>query len=234
MMAFKIKREFYSLTEAAEIICCSVADLIHLAARGDIRFIVLTSGLPALRIKQKIINRTMPFEAISDKFCYVRQDSIAIFEADHSSDLLYVGVVHTDEGLENGWLLDDSSAIPMAHESLYMLTTDINALRNDQPATEGAEKQQVNVDVGNGKVNAKSDTLRTRTTNLKRAINQAVKDIGHKPSFEVLWRYFHDDKDKSGFIEDYTDKHLVWRDTKGTMHDTDKETIRNHLSAIKS
>ena len=99
---------------------------------------------------------------------------------------------------------------------------------------QGNDKQQVNVDTGKGKVNAKSDTPRTRTTNLKRAINQAVKDIGHKPSFEVLWRYFHDDKDKSGFVEDYTDTHLIWRDTKGNMHDTEKETIRNHLSAIKS
>lgn len=136
----KIEREYYSINEASEIICCSVADLVHLAARGDIRFVVLTSGLPAQQIKQKIINRTQRFEAISDKFCYVRQDSIAIFEANHSSTPLSIEVVHSDDGLENGWLLHESSAIPMTHESLYMLTADINALLSDHPETESKYK----------------------------------------------------------------------------------------------
>ena len=121
-----------------------------------------------------------------------------------------------------------------AHEQMLIrVQLKAMALHEAQKPTQQGNEQVIN-NTGKGKVNAKSDTPRTRTTNLKRAINQAVKDIGHKPSFEVLWRYFHDDKDKSGFIEDYTDTHLIWRDTKGNMHDTEKETIRNHLSAIKS
>ena len=121
-----------------------------------------------------------------------------------------------------------------AHEQMLIrVQLKAMALHEAQKPTQQGNEQVIN-NTGKGKVNAKSDTPRTRTTNLKRAINQAVNDIGHKPSFEFLWRYFQDDKDNSGFIEDFTDTHLIWRDTKGNMHDTEKETIRNHLSAIKS
>ena len=101
-------------------------------------------------------------------------------------------------------------------------------------AKQGNDNHQVNIDAGNGKVNIKSDIPKTRTTNLKRAINQAIEDIGYKPSFNDLWQYFQGDKDKSGFIQDYTDTHLTWIDTKGKLHDTRKDTIKNHLSNIES
>ncbi|MCX7104814.1 MAG: hypothetical protein NTU70_06000 [Methylococcales bacterium] len=121
-----------------------------------------------------------------------------------------------------------------AHEQMLIrVQLKAMALHEAQKPTQQGNEQVIN-NTGKGKVNAKSDTKRTRTTNLKRAIIQAVNDIGHKPSFEFLWRYFQDDKDNSGFIEDFTDTHLIWRDTKGNMHDTEKETIRNHLSAITS
>ncbi len=125
----KITREYYPITEAARIAACSVPDLVNLAAKGDIRFIVLTAGLLAQQVIEKNIAQT--YEYIKDKFCYVRQDSVAIFEANHSNDSLYIEVVHTDADLENGWRLHESSWIPMTNESLYMLTVDINALMDD-------------------------------------------------------------------------------------------------------
>ncbi|MCK9394334.1 MAG: hypothetical protein M0Q44_01935 [Methylobacter sp.] len=75
---------------------------------------------------------------------------------------------------------------------------------------------------------------RTRKTNLSHAINEAVKSFKKKPSFDELWQFFQDDKDSTGIIVDYTDTHLTWKDTKGKLHDTQKETIANHLSRIKS
>ena len=75
---------------------------------------------------------------------------------------------------------------------------------------------------------------RTRKTNLSHAINEAVKTFKKKPSLDELWQFFLADKDSTGIIDDYTDTHLTWKDTKGKLHDTQKETIANHLSRIKS
>jgi hypothetical protein len=76
-------------------------------------------------------------------------------------------------------------------------------------------------------------TPRTRTDNLARAINAAINAIGKKPSLDELWRYFQNDKDKTGFIEDFDDEKIVWRDTKGIIHDTPKDTFANRLSRVK-
>jgi tryptophanyl-tRNA synthetase len=59
------------------------------------------------------------------------------------------------------------------------------------------------------------------------------EELGKKPSIDELWRYFENDSDKTEFIEDYTDTHLIWRDTKGSLHDCLKKTVANHLSRIK-
>jgi hypothetical protein len=76
-------------------------------------------------------------------------------------------------------------------------------------------------------------TTRKRTDNLSRAITEAINAIGKKPSLDELWRYFQNDKDKTGFIEDYDDEKIVWIDTKGIMHDTPKDTLANRLSRVK-
>jgi hypothetical protein len=71
---------------------------------------------------------------------------------------------------------------------------------------------------------------RTRKDNLYLAIDLAIKDLGEKPSLEVLWKYFEDDKDKTGFIVDNTDTHIIWRDKKGGFHDSPKNTLANRLA----
>ncbi|MDD2801624.1 MAG: hypothetical protein PHE96_09215 [Methylococcales bacterium] len=77
-------------------------------------------------------------------------------------------------------------------------------------------------------------TPRTRKTNLSRAVDEAIKIFGSKPSFDELWQFFQDDKDRTGFIQDYTDIHIIWIDTKGKLHNTQKETLANHLSRVRS
>jgi hypothetical protein len=81
---------------------------------------------------------------------------------------------------------------------------------------------------------ADTKTPRTRTDNLSRAIDAAIKSIGKKPSLDELWQYFQDDKDETGFIEDYTDEKITWRDTKGSMKDTQKLSLANRLSRVNS
>ncbi|HEY8034701.1 MAG TPA: hypothetical protein VIF37_03830 [Methylobacter sp.] len=77
-------------------------------------------------------------------------------------------------------------------------------------------------------------TPRTRKTNLSRAVDAAIKTFGSKPSFDELWQFFQGNKDETGFIQDYTDTHIIWIDTKGKLHDTQKETLANHLSRVRS
>jgi hypothetical protein len=82
----------------------------------------------------------------------------------------------------------------------------------------------------NERVSTPSNKSRTRRTNLSKAIDSAIETLGKKPSFDELWQFFQDDKDTTGNIEDFTDTHITWKDTKGKLHDTKKETIKNQLS----
>ena len=100
-------------------------------------------------------------------------------------------------------------------------------------ATEnGGVYNQANTELAS--VNDGKIKQRTRKTNLSRAINSAIQAFDKKPSLDELWQFFQDNKDETGFIHDYTDIHITWIDTKGKFHDTQKETIANHLSQIKS
>ena len=75
-------------------------------------------------------------------------------------------------------------------------------------------------------------TPRKRRTNLRKAIDAAVVELGKKPSLEELWAFFQGDRDTTGHITDYTDTHVTWTDTKGVLHDTQKETLANQLSRV--
>lgn len=110
--------------------------------------------------------------------------------------------------------------------SPYQVIPELKTVRND-----GAGSQEVteSASLKHGAVKK-----RTRKTNLSRALDSAISTFSTKPSLDELWQFFQDDKDETGFIEDYTDAHLTWRDVKGKFHDTKKETIANYLSRIKS
>lgn len=79
---------------------------------------------------------------------------------------------------------------------------------------------------------ADSKLTKKREDNLTKAIKDAIFRMGKKPSLEELWNYFLNDKDETGNIEDYTDIHLTWKDTKGILHDTKKASLANRLSRI--
>lgn len=112
------------------------------------------------------------------------------------------------------------------------LSADVIAelIQADNEKFEELTNESIKLDI---KVKNKSK-IRTRTTNLNKAIEAAVLELGGDPSFDKLWEYFQNDKDKTGFIEEYSDEALWWVDTKGKSHKTQKSTIRNKLSLLKN
>ena len=221
----KIEREYYSINEASEIIGCSVADLVHLAARGDIRFVVLTSGLPAQQIKQKIINRTQRFEAISDKFCYVSQDNVAEYEANHSNDYLKISWVYTDDDLENGWGLREDYSILMTNDSLYMLTADIDVLMDGVAIESPALINHAGTEPKERELMA---WLRETW------INEGSK-LGGTAFFIKLKKYVN--KDGSPIVEHYSagkSAGFRWETSAGATGTTTKKTILNIVSVFKN
>ena len=131
---------------------------------------------------------------------------------------------------------------PRAYETLISTTKEAVNLwlkSIDSPYRYGQTEAVGDAETGNHagtepKPKADKTTSRTRTDNLTRAIKSAIIAIGEKPSLDELWRYFENDKDETGFIEDYTDTHITWRDTKGNMIDTQKESLANRLSRVNS
>lgn len=79
-------------------------------------------------------------------------------------------------------------------------------------------------------VSNKPAIKRTRKVGIVVAIEAAIRSFGRKPSLQELWKYFHDENDATGIIVDFTDTKLTWTDSRGTLHDTKKETIANHLA----
>ena len=221
--------EVASIEEAAKLGGCSIQSILRAAAQSErLIYVAIRPHSSRLTANASHLNPRQGTQT-------TKSHTIVAMLPHYATSLAIAGnvdIAQYDAGFKpphewHCWELDAPQTISI--DSVFVPRREAEAMRIFE-----AEKQQVNVDTGKIKPTAKSDTPRTRTTNLKRAITQAVTDIGYKPSFEVLWRYFQDDKDKSGFIEDFTDTKLTWRDTKGLMHDTEKETIRNYLSTIKS
>jgi hypothetical protein len=74
--------------------------------------------------------------------------------------------------------------------------------------------------------------IKTRITNLKRAVLAAIEYFKRKPSMNELWQFFEKNMYAYRFIADITDDKVVWTDTKGNVHDTKKASVANLLSRI--
>lgn len=98
------------------------------------------------------------------------------------------------------------------------IETDLN---KEHPSGDNIEKKQ------------KQNKNSKRKDNLTKAISAAIAEFNKKPSLEELWLYFQKDKDNTGFIVDFSDQKLTWRDTKGNLQDTKKGSVANRLSRIK-
>lgn len=224
----KISREYYSLTDTALKVGCPVTDLIHLASKGDIKLIVLTLGLPALRIKNKIIDYTQRYESITQKYCYIRQDNMALLEANHNQDSLSITVVHPSQDVTEGWLIDDRFAIPMCHDSLYMLTTDIEGLIARGVIEPIASPSQINHAGTEPKERELKDWLRETW------INEGSK-LGGTAFFTRLKKYVN--KDGSPIVEHYSagkSAGFRWETSAGATGTTTKKTIQNIVSVFKN
>lgn len=127
------------------------------------------------------------------------------------------GVPDSDDSLISAWEKVFLSANELVNEPPISKTDDQEVVK--KPVEESTSKH--------GK------KTKSRQDNLTKAILAACGSFGMKPSFEELWKFFQDDRDETGFIEDYTDTHLTWRSTKGDFKDTQKESVANRLSRLK-
>ena len=80
-----IDREYYSLDVAARRMNCTVDDVIHMAASGKIQLVVLTYGLPATRIMAEGYPLTGQMEDITDRYCFVETNKVALLETVRNS-----------------------------------------------------------------------------------------------------------------------------------------------------
>jgi hypothetical protein len=97
----------------------------------------------------------------------------------------------------------------------------------------GQEPMQANGAVSGKNSNKMSDKVRTRKDSLSRAIEAAIINFGRKPSLDELWKYFESDRDETGVIVDYNDTYIMWTDSRGNIHNTQRESLANRLSRIK-
>jgi hypothetical protein len=126
-----MQREFYSLTKVAEMISCSVDDLIHLAGNGQIQLIVLPTGFNGLLLDQDHIPVTGVMEVIEDRYCFVSQDTVSKYQAGRASGQLYedrIDSMLTNDNSGKYWNIPKSEAIILSGSSLFMLAKNIEAL----------------------------------------------------------------------------------------------------------
>ncbi|MGZ8927863.1 MAG: hypothetical protein ACXW03_05315 [Methylobacter sp.] len=102
---------------------------------------------------------------------------------------------------------------------------------NESPVSATSERETAN-NLEEGCTSKQRKKTEKRQDNLTKAILDACKSFGKKPPFEELWKFFQEDRNETGFIADYTNTHLIWRDTKGKLKDTQKESVANRLSRL--
>ena len=230
-----MKRDYYPLNESAQMMGLTVDDLISLGINEKLKIIVLVKNKAGYLLDSHL-NTILPYTpiTISDRYFYVRKESLEVYESEKASGkvpMLDHGKKSDNSG--NHWkLLFEDEYIPLTENSLCILSDDIKQYRDQQPQV--VKDSDLNNQVMAGVKNKSDKTTRTRIDNLNRAINAAIIKIGKKPSLDELWQYFQSDKDETGFIEDYKETHLTWKTTKGKLKDTQKESIANRLSRVKS
>jgi hypothetical protein len=172
-------------------------------------------------------------------------------QGDESFDLSKIEAAILDEKERIEITPDDISYLSVTVEDVIAFEQELRRVRDEHhpkstTSTSGQERAlKQATGTGNDGANSQGSTeagsvrdgvnkKRTRKDNLSRAIDAAIQTFDKKPSFDELWQFFQDDKDETGFIEDCTDTHVIWRGTKGKFHDTQKESLANRLSQIKS
>jgi len=75
-------------------------------------------------------------------------------------------------------------------------------------------------------------TKKTRTDNLKKAIESAMKEINKPCSFNSLWVYFEKELDETGHIIGVKDDVISWQNSKGTITDSKKKSVANRFYSI--
>jgi hypothetical protein len=147
-----IEREFYPLNKAAEMIGCTVDDLLHLGASGRIHIIILPTGLEGVMYVNDYSGQTVSgqpavrsVQTINDRYCLVHKDFISKYEAAKSvGDGYSLGRMMTSDNSGRCWnLVHEDDYIPMSDTSLFVLTSDINSLRDTSTNEQTSSSKQL-------------------------------------------------------------------------------------------
>jgi hypothetical protein len=82
--------------------------------------------------------------------------------------------------------------------------------------------------------NKNSKRAGNRKDNLRRAMDAAIHLMGKKPTLDELWNFFEKDRDTTGCVVDCTYDKITWTDTRGNLHDIQRESLANRLAKIKA
>jgi hypothetical protein len=136
-----IKREFYCLDDAANMIGCDADDLVHLAAKGTTQVIVPASNQNvALFIKDGDSHGAI--EAITERYCRVRKEDMARFESGNLiGEEIYLKKLIPFNNDDGAWSIHPSYAIKMSTKTLFMLTSDIELLRDELKQSNESNKK---------------------------------------------------------------------------------------------
>lgn len=222
----RVEPDYYPLDMVAEKTGYTKDYLICLAADKKLPLYVKLGGKEAWALESHFEDGDSPEFCYLPTICKVWVSTIVEYQSDPS--VLLFGLSPLDDPTINCYNLKDK--IPLKDITLFVSAEDVARLSKKEngnaASIETTEPTSLKPTQGN--------TTRKRKDNLSKAIESAIKALRGKPSFEDLWQYFLDDKDTTGFIEDYTDNKITWRDTKGKMQDTTKLSLANRLSRVSS
>jgi hypothetical protein len=154
-----IEREYYSLDTAANMIGCTVDDLLHYGATGRIPIIALTSGLEGVlfdKDKQPVAEEygePLKIGPITDRYCFVDKNSLSQFESINALGKTGpIPSVNTPDNSGNFWIISpNEDFIPVNGNSLFILTSDLHVLR-DEVASQRSSKATANQTTQNSSI----------------------------------------------------------------------------------
>lgn len=131
-----IKREYYSLNDAARMIGCSIDDLLYIGVTGKVIIIALTSGMAGIRFNKdrKVLSENCQIEPILSDYCIVPKTCLKEVESiiARGQKNIIIGSLDAPDNSGDHWDIQRKYGIPISGSSygssLFLLTEDIDTL----------------------------------------------------------------------------------------------------------
>jgi hypothetical protein len=129
-----VKREYYSLTVAAEKFGLDIEDLLHLAISEKIKLIALVAGMEGIFHEANQSIQTGAEFLIPDRYGFIPRNIIEEYESARINRQAYfLKRVEIPDDSGDLWLLKSKNTFLMTDETIFVLTNDINKLLKQEP-----------------------------------------------------------------------------------------------------